>query len=96
MLLTVETAASKTLLELLSTAQKLQIQQAKQRTKHHVTLQILGSQNVFIEHKGDAAVASGVKLQGTIGTMDFELDVLSDLNLISETANNTNVRLITR
>jgi len=95
MLITVETAASKNLEELLSAPQLLQIQQARQRTKHHITLQNLDVNDVYVEHKGDAEVATSTKLQGSIGTLDFELDVLADLNLISDTADN-DVRLLTR
>ena len=95
MLITVTTTTQK-LSDILSTAQKAQIDLIKEEGKTKLTFQNLGGFNIYVEHGAEAVVLEAGKIKANIGTMDFRVEQLADLNLISDGTNNANVRLITR
>ena len=91
MLVTV-TTTNKKLVDILSTAQKNQIDKENYQCKN-ILIQNLGAQDIYIEHRADADTSSGLKIaQGE--ALPIEEVNLEDINLIADSADNTDVRVI--
>lgn len=95
MLVTVPTAASKKLTELLSEAQKSQATGgvSPQDGYFRVLIQVLGAQTVYVDFNAVAATTTGVKILQN-ESVSFATDNLGKINLIANAADNTDVRIL--
>lgn len=95
MLITVPTAASKKLTELLTDAQRNQAIGgiSAQDGYFRVLIQVLGAQTVYVEFNGTASSTTGLKvLQNE--SVSFATDNMAKINLIAAAADNTDVRVV--
>ena len=93
MLITI-TTTSQTLTAILSDAQESQSSEATNGVGiYSGLLQNLGTVNVYAEFKANATTAESFQIKPN-EIFQWSDQNLSDLNLISETSNNTNIRLL--
>lgn len=92
MLLTV-TTTSQNLLEMLTAAQKEQMNLSRDSNVRKGVIQVLGEQPVYIENGADATVANSLMVLQN-GVYEFEEVDLGDINLIAEGLSNSDVRLL--
>lgn len=95
MLVTVPTAASAKLTAILSAAQNAQATGgvSPQDGYFRVLIQVLGAQDVYVEFNAAATTTGGIKVVQN-ESISFATDNLGKINMIANSADNTNVRIL--
>jgi len=92
MLITVTTSSSK--LDSLLTSELTSIMNRPQNAGLAVTIQNLWWTDIFIETYQSAIVLESLKVGSWWGSISVTVNNLGDINLISQTSNNANIRVL--
>jgi hypothetical protein len=92
MLITV-TTSDQTLADILSSSEQETLEMFRNSSRLILVIQNLGTKDIYAEKGSAASVSDGLRIIKSGGTMELKIDSFEDLHLISDTSDNTNIRL---